>query len=1631
SGNCNPSRVTFYCAPLSETTTIDVIYLDENGAELTRTATTVSTGDNYITPGEAPAGYSLVSSEAVYVSVDAYGNCNPGSVTFYCAPLSVTTSIDVIYLDENGAELSRTAASVSTGDNYITPGEAPAGYSLVSSEAVYVSVDAYGNCNPSFVAFYCAPLSVTTSVDVIYLDESGAELTRTAASVTTGDNYITPGEAPAGYSLVSAEPVYVSVDAYGTCSPAFVTFTCEKLFVTVSIDVIYVDENGAELYRTAASVSTGDNTITPDYTPEGYIVSADPVSVTVDGYGNCTPAAVTIPCERIIVTTNIDVVYVDHGTGAELSRTAASVTTGDNYITPGEAPEGYRFISSDPVYVLVDHEGFCAPASVTFYCTPLTASTNVPVVYLLQDSDAELHRSSVTVYTGDNYVSPVEVPAGYQAVSTESVHVAVDGYGACTPDTVVFYCIPASVTTQIDVIYLDENGAELARTEASVTTGDNYITPDTAPEGYSLAASKPVYVRVDGYGQCEPAQVIFSCVPAHVTVSIPVYYFDAEGALIAESAHSVATGANSVQADLTLVPGYLLISENPVAVTVDHFGACTPEAVSFYCALPAPEETPAPEVTAAPVIASVIVRYVNTADETIYSEQLTVQQGSNTVSPKEDILPDGYTLENDIPVTVTVDALGTVTPFEVVFRCLGGEPEATPAPVEVIVYYLDENDAPVASPTTVTCFTGINHVYPQPVDLRENYVLTGDEKQFVVVDETGAMPASVVFRYAYQPPVTPTPTAVPAPKIALVPVYYKLTNGEIFYTDNTYTCTEGENTVTPNPQYVPADYLPQGPQSVTVFVDENGVAAPGSVTFTYGVLEVTRDIVVYYRDKNGNDVASPQIKTCYVGLNLLSCEPFDLRAGYKLISMDTVQVTMDSFGTLMLGDQVITDGVTFLFEAPPTPTPPPTPIPYKVHAASGWCYPTKDTINFRSSPSTASGGNVLRTVTRKDLGRIDGYVINDANERWYMVTIGKQTGFLKDTVVRILTQEEINALFGYTPTPAPTPIPDGAVIDRWGYVNTASVNFRDSIGGERLYLLKKDSYVFVYQSETVKGETWYHARYGNSKGYEDGAIMAKYVTLLSPAESLKYQQSLPTPMPVRTPEPTPTVPPTATPIPATPAPTVAPSPVVTATAVPSPVITATPAPYTGYALTLRAVDLRTGVKPEDTTLSTLPAHTLVYLWGQAYIDGVCWHSAEALQLGISGYLPDSVLQRISAEDAAPYLSALQPQATPTPEPTRQPDPFSGYAVTNGNNVLLRAYANTSAEIIKVLPANEVVWVLAQEYTAGEMWQVVRYGQIYGYIRGDQLRMMSYEDSIMYEESLRTATPAPAPTPTVAPLTQESLSSYGYVTTNNVRLRSGAGTETEYIRMMNRYAFALVLGTEEVNGKTWYHINQAGAEGYVMGDYFKVLSLGELQHFLTSDEYLQSQDTPSGSGSGTLTSPEDFNQNIWQNPATGDVPTFNPSVFWTPVPTATVNVEAITTPSPTPTVSVLPTTNFEPYETPVPNAKGGSGNGILWLGLAAAGIVTAGGVYAYSIHRQNQRRAAQRAAQRRAAQQQAAHNAAYQRPQTQYPPQAQQTQQYRSAFTPPAPRTPAAPPSAANPEGDSSPVRRRRSDRHQG
>ena len=222
------------------------------------------------------------------------------------------------------------------------------------------------------------------------------------------------------------------------------------------------------------------------------------------------------------------------------------------------------------------------------------------------------------------------------------------------------------------------------------------------------------------------------------------------------------------------------------------------------------------------------------------------------------------------------------------------------------------------------------------------------------------------------------------------------------------------------------------------------------------------------------------------------------------------------------------------------------------------------------------------------------------------------------------------------------------------------------------------------------------------------------------------------------------------------------------------------------------------------------------------VSGVTWHHADVYGTGQSGFVPDSALRRINAQEAEYYKNRLQPKATDTPAPTRVPDQVSGYAITLGDNVPMRNYVDPNAQISRVLPANTIVSVRGQEYAMGTTWHLVQSGANYGFIRADQLRMLNAMESQAYIESLRQ--PTPTPMATLAPLTQNSLSSYGYVNADKVRLRKTPSTSAVTLKMMDKNAFALVLSSSQEADGLWYHINQGGTEGYVMGKYFTVLPI---------------------------------------------------------------------------------------------------------------------------------------------------------------------------------------------------------------
>ncbi len=237
----------------------------------------------------------------------------------------------------------------------------------------------------------------------------------------------------------------------------------------------------------------------------------------------------------------------------------------------------------------------------------------------------------------------------------------------------------------------------------------------------------------------------------------------------------------------------------------------------------------------------------------------------------------------------------------------------------------------------------------------------------------------------------------------------------------------------------------------------------------------------------------------------------------------------------------------------------------------------------------------------------------------------------------------------------------------------------------------------------------------------------------------------------------------------------------------------------------------------------------------------------------------------------------------------------GYAITIGDGAYVRNWPDTNSVIMAELPSNKVVYVMGQNYVEQVPWHHIQYDGEFGYVRADMLRMMGLEEVNAY---LTAENPTPAPTEeiTVAPYDPNALSSYGYVSASTVNFRESASTSSTRLRKLNKYAFCLVLGTTTVDGQTWYRVTYGDQTGYINGNYFKQMTLSELETFLGSADYQNGiqanatetdstgSETTSGSSGTTFVSAEDQKVSTWTNPDSEIVVSYAPfDPFATPAP----------------------------------------------------------------------------------------------------------------------------------------------------
>ena len=1132
--------------------------------------------------------------------------------------------------------------------------------------------------------------------------------------------------------------------------------------------------------------------------------------------------------------------------------------------------------------------------------------------------------------------------------------------GVATPNTVTFTYKTPDVPADVTVIYQYDNGKMIDQQTQSLGSGDHTITPiSELVAGLELTSAQEVPVHVEG-GVATPNTVTFTYktpdVPADVTV---IYQYD-NGERIDQQTQSLGSGDHTITPTSELVAGLELTSAQEVPVHVEG-GVATPNPVVF--------TYKTPDVPDVPANVTVVYQYDN--GEMIDQQTQSLGSGDHTITPTSELVA-GLELTSAQEVPVHVEG-GVATPNTVTFTYKTPDVPDVPADVTVVYQY---EDGTVIDRTTQSLGSG-DHTITPTSKLVAGLELTSAQEVPVHVEGGVATPNLVPFVYKQ---------SSTEPVYANIEISFVDKDGNPVASPQSTSLPVGRHTVTAAPEDLLDGYSIATEPNVTVEVYEDGTADPASIAFVYNKVETdpTEEpqpspasvTVLYLAREDDHEVAAAQTFTLGEGTVPVSATPENLEAGYTLDGAATQDVVVDQQGNAS------PNPVTFYYVKAQEPTP-----------------VAQATITIRYTD--VKGNQIAPTETRM-LDANNVYAIAPDPSRVPSDYLPLKADTVSVTVNAEGVADVTEVVFVYQPKVTETEIPTGALIQRWGYTTAekGSINWRDepSTDGRRLGTLNQNTYVWLLREEVnSSGEAWTKVLYNGQEGY----IMSEFLVVLSQAESDYYTESYikgngftpvptetasPSPKPSpETPSPSPEAPSASpeTPSPATPSAspeTPSPSPATPSASpeTPSPK-PAAPTPYVGYALTNQNVALRNGMDYQDTSILTmLERNTLVQVQLQTTDDaGTLWSYCTTTDSNpISGMVLDSALNRISDAEAQ---AIIQANATPTPSPTVEPPQQQGYAVARGDNVYMRTLPSELSGISHVLSAGEVAYVTGQQYVLNngtyEIWHVVQYGSEWGYIRADLMRMLDPWEEEQYLNSLKT--PAPTLVTTPQPYDENNLSSYGYVSSSTVNFRQSASTSSTRLATLRQYAFCLVLGTTQSNGTTWYKVNYGGKVGYIQGDYFKQLTIAELQDFLLSNEYKQGIANNSSSSSGSsgstsggtsnLPSAEDQTVQEWTNPNSGINVSYEPfDPFATPEPLVTASPSASASPS-------AEATTLEPLETlpveyPTEDTENGEGGSAVGWVLAAAVVLLGGGGggYAYVLHKQNQRRAAQRAAQRRAA-----------------------------------------------------------------
>ena len=1419
-----------------------------------------------------------------------------------------------------------------------------------------------------------------------YGPASGTQLPALNAAVVDGSSFAANIEIYQNGALAAAYPLYLSsIPLPAEEAQAF------------PVQVKYMGTDGVSLLDDVQMLAPGVYPLTPGRAAEaeakGYTLQEpSTVEVTVNADGTYSPMPVTFYFSPPQRSATVEIAYMGPD-GMLLSDVRENVEPGTHTFSADRRAEaeamGYVLQGADSVEVTVYDDGTYSPSPVTFtFQKEQREEQKVRVeIHYISAEDGSTLLSDVREFVPGGPYSLTADRAGelseyaLQGAATAEVTVYDDGTYSPSPVTFTFQrtgqtdpsqpetgegegggeeggeAVPPAESA-VNRYGITNKGGLNFRKETNTNSNSNRVFTGVSKGEYawvyaSLTVDGQEWLRIrykdtDCFVVAEYVDVLsqedsdkYEAAGAE-PVKVEVRYVDeATGeAFYQEFAVCAVYNQTTVSVKPEMAQGYTLVSDSSVVVTVDRDGNADPASVTF-------------GFTRDQRSADVYMSYAD-EDGEFAGETVTFPEGEHDVSPNANLVPNGYTLVNASAQSVRVEADGTATPSSVTFTY------QKPAVTGTVTFrYLDGDGNPIAEDRVETLGKGGHAASDYQMAAPEGYAYQGASAETVTIDDGGnADPQTVVFTYLKNP-VT-----------GVITLRYLSTEGGQVADERTETLGEGTYSASSFAITPPEGYAYQGVSAESFVIDSNGVATPDTLTFTYAPVETPSkpaELTVSYIDQEtGAPVAEPSVRTLEPGSYGAGEFAIAVPEGYEYLGASAEQVVVSKDGV------ATPDTLTFTYvkvEAPAVKA----EVTFTFVSSAGQALVDPMTVELEAGEHpTAEYAAVVEGYTLQgasaDTVTVDQKGVANPASVVFTYTENKTSARLEVRYTNAFGEEFPNSpqvmelgAGTYNITPDASYVPAGYSL-RPGSASSYQVTVGANL------VATPNQITFSYYDASVTGLVkinYIDASTGQTIVSEDRKLPPG-TTVVTPDASLvpssyKRSDADTESVPV----------------------TVSETGVTTPTQVAFYYQPVNIDMYIGYAVATTQTALRSNPNSADSYIKqTLPAGTLLYVNGQHTSGSVVWDSVQ-LPLGgsASGFVLDSATRHISGAEAQKIIDDYN-QNNPS-----HPEQSSGFYITIGSNVPLRAVADPYASVYRYLAIDTVVYVSGQTYAANDAvgWHVSVYDGFTGYIRTDQLRKMTTSEVEAYMSSIKTT--APTHTNTPAPYDPYAKSSYGYVTSSTVNFRATPnGTK---LKTLNKYAFGLILGTKEVNGVTWYNVNQSGVIGWIHGSYFHQLNLTELSSFLNSNEYLQglqnsskpgSGSSSGGSGSssggstsggssgsatqGNISSVEDWNVGTWQNTGVTTQTSYAPfNPYATPGATASVSPSASVAPTSTFVIGTMIPINYED------ESKETQTGSVPW-GLIGAGVVLiggAGGVYAYALNQNKKRKAAaaRAAASRRA------------------------------------------------------------------